>query len=148
MKTIFVSAAFILITGTVFSQECIQKYIGFYKIQMEETIAEIRRTDAEKANEEVPPEFMEKMPKVKMEIKADGLEMTMMEQTNEIKVIPRESKKEGGSCDLLLMVPPEQLPEGVEIPFLTIYADDYGKLMIKSSGGGNDMDSFVWTKVE
>jgi hypothetical protein len=148
MKTIFASAAFILMTGTVFSQECIQKYIGFYKINMEETIAEIRRTDAEKANEEVPAEFMEKMRKVKMEIKADALEMTMMEQTNEIKVIPRESKKEGGSCDLLLMVPPEQLPEGVEIPFLTIYANEYGKLMIKSSGGGNDMDSFVWTKVE
>lgn len=148
MKTLLSITVFILITGTVFSQECIQKYIGFYKINMEETIAEIRRTDAEKANEEVPAEFMEKMPKVKMEIKADGLEMTMMEQTNEIKVIPRESKKEGGSCDLLLMVPPEQLPEGVEIPFLTIYADDYGKLMIKSSGGGNDMDSFVWTKVE
>ncbi len=148
MKTIFVSAAFILITGTVFSQECIQKYIGFYKIQMEETIAEIRRTDSERANEEVPPEFMEQMREVKMEIKADALEMTMMGQTNEIKVIPRVSKKKGGSCDLLLGVPPEQLPEGVEIPFLTIYADDYGKLMIKSSGGGNDMDMFVWTKVE
>ena len=66
MKTIFVSAAFILITGTVFSQECIQKYIGFYKIQMEETIAEIRRTDSERANEEVPPEFMEQMREVKM----------------------------------------------------------------------------------
>ena len=149
MKVVLSSLLFVFTISTGFSQNCIQKYIGFYKINLEETITEIRKTDAAKANEEVPLEIIEMMRGVKLEIKTDALEMTMKGQTNEIKVIPRASKKEGGSCDLLLGVPPEQLPEGAKIPFLTIYQNEKNRLMIKSSlRTNNDIDDYIWTKIE
>ena len=131
-----------------FSQNCIQKHVGVYKVDTEKTIDGLKKADPEKAKEEMPEGFLGMMQGISMEVKSDGLVMTMMGRTNDIKTEIRESVKEGGSCDLILDIPADQLPEGVEAPFLTIYVNESKQIMLKSSGGSNDMDFYIWTKVE
>ena len=149
MKVILSSLLFVFTISTGFSQSCIQKYIGKYKVDSEKTIDALIKANPEKTKEEMSKETSEFLQKVSMEIKSDGLKITMMGRTNEIKVTPVASKKEGGSCDLKLDIPLEQLPDGVEPPFLTIYPNENNRLMIKSSvGTNNDMDNYIWTKIE
>ena len=130
MKLILSSLLFVFTFNTGFSQNCLQKYIGEYKVDKEKTIDALVKANPDKTKEGMSKDISEFLQNVSMEIKSDGLKITMMGQTNEIKVIPRVSKKEGGSCDLLIGVPPEQLPEGAKIPFLTIYHNENNRLMI------------------
>ena len=149
MRTIISSLLFVFVLSTGFSQSCIQKHIGEYKVDTEKTITALVKANPEKTKEEVSKELSGFLQKVAMEIKSDRLKITMMGRTNEITVTPVDSKKEGGSCDLNLDVPLEQLPDGVEPPFLTIYQNENNRLMIKSSvGTNNDMDNYIWTKIE
>ena len=148
MKTIFTSTLFIVLTGIVFSQKCIQQYVGTYKIDLDETISTIKETDPEKAKEAPPENFIRMMEETTMEIKATRLELNMMGRINGIDIHPKASVKEGGSCDLHLVVPEGQLPEGVMAPFLTIYEGKNKTIALKSTGGSNDMDNYIWTKIE
>ena len=148
MKIIFTSTLFILFTGIVFSQKCIQQYVGTYKIDLDETISTIKETDPEKAKEAPPENFIRMMEETTMEIKATRLELNMMGRINGIDIHPKTSTKEGGSCDLHFVLPEGQLPEGVEAPFLTIYEGKNKTIALKSTGGSNDMDNYIWTKIE
>ena len=71
-----------------------------------------------------------------------------MGRINGIDIHPKASVKEGGSCDLHFVVPEGQLPEGVIAPFLTIYEGNNNTIALKSTGGSNDMDNYIWTKIE
>ena len=148
MKIIFTSTLFILFTGVIFSQTCVQNYVGMYKIDLDETISTIKETDPEKAKEAPPENFIRMMEETTMEIKAKRLELNMMGRINGIDIHPKASVKEGGSCDLHLVVPEGQLPEGVMAPFLTIYEGKNKTIALKSTGGSNDMDNYIWTKIE
>lgn len=149
MKVILSSLLFVFAISTGFSQSCIQKYIGEYKVDTEKTIDALVKANPDKTKEDMSKEISEFLQNVSMEIKSDGLKITMMGRTNEITVTPVVSKKDGGACDLKLDVPLEQLPDGVDAPFLTIYHNENNRLMIKSSvGTNNDMDNYIWTKIE
>ena len=149
MKLILSSLLFVFTFSTGFSQSCIQKYIGEYKVDTEKTIDALVKANPDKTKEGMSKDISEFLQNVSMEIKSDGLKITMMGRTNEIIVTPVASKKNGGACDLKLNVPLEQLPDGVDPPFLTIYHNENNRLMIKSSvGTKNDMDNYIWTKIE
>ena len=148
MKIIFTSTLFFLFTGVIFSQTCIQNYVGMYKIDLDETIATIKETDPEKAKEAPPENFIRMMEETTMQIQATRLEINMMGRNNGVEIHPKASTKEGGSCDLHFVLPEGQLPEGVEAPFLTIYRGKNNTIALKSTGGSNDMDNYIWTKIE
>ena len=148
MKNILTSLLFVLIASATFSQNCIQKHIGVYKVDTDKTFDAIKKANPEKAKEEQPEGMAEMLNGISLTITEKGLSMTMMGRINEIDATVRETEKKGGSCDLLFNIPADQLPEGVEAPFLTIYVNESKQIMLKSSGGSNDMDFYVWTKVE
>ena len=149
MKVILSFLLFVFSISTGFSQSCIQEYIGEYKVDTEKTIDALVQANPDKTKEDLSKEISGFLQKVSMEIKSDGLKITMMGRTNEITVTPVASKKDGRACDLKLDVPLEQLPDGVDPPFLTIYHNENNRLMIKSSvGTNNDMDNYIWTKIE
>ena len=148
MKIIFTSTLFILFTGFIFSQKCIQQYVGTYKIDLDETISTIKEADTEMAKEAPPEDFIKMMEQTTLEIKGSRIEINMMGRNNGVDIHPKASVKEGGSCDLHFVLPEGQLPEGVEAPFLTIYKGKNNTIALKSTGGSNDMDNYIWTKIE
>ena len=150
MKIIFTSTLFILFAGFIVSQTCIQNYVGMYKIDLDETISTIKETNPEKAKEAPPENFIRMMESTTMEVKATRLELNMMGRPNGIDIHPKASVKEGGSCDLHFVVPGhfQQTQEGVIAPFLTIYEGKNNTIALKSTGGSNDMDNYIWTKIE
>jgi len=147
MKSLLTGLLFVLITGTSFSQDCIKKFFGTYGINIDGTIAAVREADPSKQNEEVPQQFLDMVKAMKLEISADSMVISVMGQRQAIKIKPRASALDGGSCDLLLDIPGVDLPEE-ESPFVTIYEGKNNTLMIKSTNGSDDMDNFMWMKIE
>ena len=147
MKTLLTGLLFVLITGTSFSQECIKKYFGTYGINIDGTIAAVREADPSKENEEVPEQFLDMIKQMTLEISADSMTIAVMGRRRSIKITPRASKIEGGSCDLVLEIPGTDLPED-QAPFVTVYEGENNTLMLKSTNGSNDMDNYMWMKIE
>ena len=148
MKIIFTSTLFILFTRVIFSQTCIQNYVGMYKIDVKKTISTIKETVPEKAVEEPPEKFIRWAEEVIMEINETKLEYIFKGRIHGIDIQPKASVKEGGLCDLHFVLPEGQWPEGKEAPFLTIYKVKKNSIMLNSTGGSNDMDYYIWTKIE
>ena len=87
-----------------------------YKIDLDETISTIKEADPEKAKEAPPEDFIRMMEQTTLEIKESRIEINMMGRNNGVDIHPKASVKEGGSCDLHLVIPEGQLPEGVMAP--------------------------------
>ena len=87
---------FVFSISTGFSQSCIQEYIGEYKVDAVKTIDALVKANPDKTKEDLSKEISGFLQKVSMEIKSDGLKITMMGRTNEITVTPVASKKMEG----------------------------------------------------
>jgi len=147
MKSLLTGLLLVLITGTSYSQDCNKKFFGTYGINLDATIASIREADPSKQNEEVPQQFLDNVKHFTLEIFADSMAITVMGQRQALRITPRASALDGASCDLLLDIPGVDLPEE-QIPFVTIYEGKNNTLMIKSTNGSDDMDNFIWMKIE
>jgi hypothetical protein len=147
MKTLLTGLLFVLITGTSYSQDCIKKFVGTYGINIDGTIAAVREADPSKENEEVPEEFLDMVKQMTLEISMDSMTVSMMGQRQSIKITPRASELDGASCDLLLDIPVVDVPKE-QAPFVTIYEGKNNTMMLKSTNGSNDMDNFIWMKIE
>lgn len=121
--------------------------MGTYRINLDATIDAVREADPSKQNEEPPQRFLDMIKETTLKISADSLSIMIMGQRNAIKISPTASKIEGGSCDLYLVVPEVDLPKE-QAPFMTIFENKSGALMLKSTNGSNDMDNYVWMKIE
>jgi hypothetical protein len=148
MKTLLTGLLFVLITGTSYSQDCIKKFVGTYGINLDGTIAAVREADPSKENEEVPQEFLDMLKQITLKITTDSIVINMMGREQSVSISSRVSEIEGGACDMVISIPDGQLPEGVEVPFLTIHEGKDGYVMLKSTNGNKDMDYYVWQKIE
>ena len=83
---------------------------------------------------------------IELSITTDTLIMSMMGRDQKMPFKARVNA-DGSSCDMVLVLPAEQLPEGTTEVFMTIKMDK-NSMMLKSTGGSDDMDAIVWAKSE
>ena len=150
MKLILTTIVSVLFIGFSYSQNCIESHIGDYSVNMDATVENIKKMSAEKG-EEVPEDQIKMMTgmlsQIKLSITTDTLIMSMMGRDQKMPFKARVNKDES-SCDMVLVLPAEQLPEGTTEVFMTINVIDKNSMMLKATGGSDDMDAFVWTKSE
>ena len=84
---------------------------------------------------------------IELSITTDTLIMSMMGRDQKMPFKARVNA-DGSNCDMVLVLPAEELPEGTTEVFMTINEMDKNSMMLKSTGGSDDMDAFVWTKSE
>ena len=150
MKLILTTILSILFIGFSYSQNCIESHTGKYSVNVDATIENLKKMSAEKG-EEVPEDqikmFKGMMSQIQLSIKTDTLIMSMMGRDQKMPFKARVNP-DGNSCDMVLVLPAEQLPEGSTEVFMTIIEIDKSSMMLKAIGGSDDMDAFVWTKSE
>jgi hypothetical protein len=149
MKTLLSSLFGIALSGILFSQNCIQKHIGIYKVDLDRTIEQIRENDPSKANEEPPNKFLEMAKKASLELTENKMSIVNLGPQNPFDFVAKTSDKKGGSCDLVLNIPEEtKLPEGVEIPTFTVYEKEDGRIHIQEGSKMSRINDFIWRKIE
>lgn len=135
---------FVFLAGTANSQDCITKYIGSYSVNIDKTFSSAPETQAE----EISENFMDMIKTMTFEITSDSITISRRGRARPMPVSSRTSEIEGGSCDMLLLIPAEQIPDGAQAPFITIYETKDGDLMFKMTNASKDMDYYVWQKTE
>ena len=150
MKLILTTIISILFIGFSYSQNCIESHTGKYSVNIDATVENIKKMSAEKG-EEVPEDQIKMMTgmlsQIELSITTDTLIMSMMGRDQKMPFKARVNA-DGSNCDMVLVLPAEQLPEGTTEVFMTINEMDKNSMMLKSTGGSDDMDAFVWTKSE
>ena len=150
MKLILTTIVSVLFIGFSYSQNCIESHTGKYSVNVDATVENIKKMSAEKG-EEVPEEqlkmFTGMLSQIELSITTDTLIMSVMGKDRKMPFKAR-ANADGSNCDMVLVLPAEQLPEGKTEVYMSIIQIDKSSMMLKSKGGSDDMDAFVWIKSE
>ncbi|MDG1842050.1 MAG: hypothetical protein P8I93_06870 [Crocinitomicaceae bacterium] len=144
MKLILTSLFSVLFVGLTYSQSCVSKYVGNYKIKIEPTIENVKKMSKEKG-QEVPEEQVEMMTNM-----LSNFKLTLNDNEIILSAMGRENKQnfkartnaDGSSCDLVPTIQKEADKEA----YLSIIELDKKSIMMKAFGKSGDMDAFVWVK--
>lgn len=153
MKLILTTIVSIMFIGLSYSQNCIDSHTGKYNVNMDATTENLKKVSKEKG-QEISEEELNNMTGM-----LKGMVLTITPDTLVISFMGRDQKMpikarvnaDGSSCDMVLVMTPEQLaqlPEGTNEMFMTINVIDKNSMMLISTGGSADMDVFVWSKSE
>jgi hypothetical protein len=150
MKLILTTIISVLFIGFSYSQNCIESHTGKYSVNVDATVENIKKMSAEKG-EEVPEDQIKMMTgmlsQIELSITTDTLIMSMMGRDQKMPFKARVNA-EGSSCEMVMVLPAEQLPEGKTEVYMSIIQIDKNSMILKSTGGSDDMDAFVWIKSE
>ena len=144
MKLILTTLFSILFVGLTYSQNCISKYVGNYKIKIEPTIENVKKMSKEKG-QEVPEEQIKMMTNMlanfKLTLNANEIVLSAMGRENKQNFKAR-TNPETGTCDLVPTIQKEADKEA----YLSIIELEKNTIMMKAFGQNGDMDAFVWVK--
>ncbi|MDG2331304.1 MAG: hypothetical protein P8M05_06915 [Flavobacteriales bacterium] len=136
--------------GLTYSQKCIESHTGKYKVNLSATMDNLKKIEKEKG-QEIPEEHIEMMNvqlgQIELSINQDTLVMSVMGRSQKIPFLAR-SNADGSSCDMVMQLTKEQLPEGTKEVYMTIHSIDKNSIRLKSTGGSADMDNYIWSKLE
>jgi hypothetical protein len=98
--------------------------------------------------QEIPTEVRKQMESITLDIQKNKMAMNMMGRVKEIKFSDRASSLKDGACDLVLILDKENAIDGAQEKFLTLISLEDGKIQLVSVDRNQDMDNFIWTRIE
>ena len=127
---------------TPISLNCIESHTGTYSVNIDATVENIKKMSAEKG-EEVPEDQIKMMTgmlsQIQLSITTDTLIISMPGSDDKMPFKARVNP-DGISCDMV--------PEDATEDIMTIIEIDNNSIKLKTSGGIDKMNPFVWTKSE
>jgi len=129
-----------------FSQNCIENYIGTYKVDIEATMS-FFDTTSNTVDGVLEDDFREMIESITLIIYADSLSLEMLGNKRVLPFSNRNSIKENGSCDLLLDLSNMPASKEENDMFLTIYEKKKKRLQIINSVDPKEMDNYIWMKI-
>ena len=115
-----------------FSQNCIDNYIGAYKVDIEATMS-FFDTTSNTVDGVLEDDFREMIESITLIIYADSLSLEMLGNKRVLPFSNRNSIKENGNCDLLLDLSNMPASKEENDMFLTIYEKKKKRLQIINS---------------
>ena len=147
MKYTLLLASFLLI-GFGFTQKHVAPFTGTYQLDIDETNQVMIEKGIASAGEKIPDDVRKQMESITLKINKGSISMNMMGNVRDMKFSDRESSRKDGQCDLVLILDKDKAVEGAKEKFLTIITTGEGKIQLKSEDGDQDMDNFIWSRIE
>ena len=136
-----------LFIGLGFTQKHVAPYKGSYHLDFDGTNQIMIEKGLASADQEIPEEVKKQMEEITLKIQKGKITMNIMGKKREMKFSDRPSSKEGGTCDLVLILDKDEAIEGASENFLTLLSLGDGKIQLISEQS-NDTNNFVWTRIE
>ena len=147
MKYTLLLASFLLI-GFGFTQKHVAPFTGTYQLDIDETNKVMIERGMASADEKIPENVRKQMESITLKIKKESISMDMMGNVRDMKFSDRASTRKDGECDLVLILDKGKAVEGAKEKSLTIMITGEGKIQLKSAEGNQDMDNFIWSRIE
>lgn len=147
MKYTLLIVSFLFI-GFGFTQKHIAPYTGSYHLDVDATNQIMIKKGMAAQGQEIPTEVRKQMESITLDIQKNKMAMNMMGRVKEIKFSDRASSLKDGACDLVLILDKENAIDGAQEKFLTLISLENGKIQLVSVDRNQDMDNFIWTRIE